>query len=157
VDLSDSDSFEVAPLPRGPAALVVDTFAALEYSASCSWPCPYLVYAPVMKVREATGARTAVVEAVEYSIPTMTTGWVPLTLEFCPGSSSHLNGIDPYLYNNDYVFVSRTRIEGMARARVLVRDEAGRRGLIDVSAPIRMSAGPHELPPPLDYPAGRVC
>ena len=159
---ADTPNFGVPSDPVAPdqlpttSALVVDTFAVWEYTAACGSACPYVVYAPVLKLREPTGWMSAFVEAVEYSIPTMTTGWSPMNLELCAGISAHMNGIDPYLWNNDHIFVSDTRIQGTARARVIVRDPTGRRGLIDVTAPIRPLGNPDELPPPLP-PNGRVC
>ena len=150
--VTDSIRIRVQPFPVRPAALVVDTFTVLEYQATCAFNCPYLVYAPLLRLREPTGTSTAVVEAVEFSIPTKTTGLCTVDgLSFTPGLSAHVNGIDPYLWANDMIFVNLDGMavpEGVATARVIVRGAGGELGLIEVSAPIQRVARGPTLPPP---------
>jgi hypothetical protein len=134
----------------GSTALVVDSFTVIEYHADCTWACPFLVYAPLIWVREPTGRSRAVVEAVEFTIPTQHVGCRTPGLSIDPGMTAPLNGIDPYVWANDLIFVSPKGVpvpDGLATARVLVRDERGERGVLEAEAPIRRGVLNPALPP----------
>lgn len=141
-------SFRAAEaLPTG--ALVVDTFAVLEARASCAWDCPYLVYWPVLKVREPSGARAVTVEAIEFTIPGRTTGLCYGTRVFLPGRSAHLNVFDPYLWSNDLIFVNLDghAVEGDgATARILVREASGGLGMVVARTTIQRNVKNPALP-----------
>lgn len=149
------------PAPRPTGALVVDSFTVIEYRALCVWDCPYLVYAPLLKLRESTNSGWATVEGVEFTIPGMSTGMCRGTATYSPGQSHHLNYIDPYLWSNDLILVrlDGTPVpDGPATARVLVRDMEGHYGMVEVSAPIqRMVKSPNLPAPPSGWQSGWTC
>lgn len=142
---------DIAPLPPPSTALVVDSFYVAEYRPACAFDCPYLVYVPVLKLREPTGVLTAEVLGVEFSIPTHTSGMCRGDRPFRPGAVHHLNGQFEYLWSNDLLFVSLDGTpvpDGDAHAEVLVRDHYGRIGLLQVVGPLRrMLVNPVFAPP----------
>ena len=144
-DVTDSTILNVRALPPALNVLAVDSFTVLEYRPCTT--CNSLAYAPLLKLREPTGISFADVIAVEFSIPSMTTGLCTTGgLHFPSNLSAHINYIDPYPYANDMFFMSLNGVpvpDGLARARVVVRDGAGNYGLIEATAPIqRMVALP---------------
>jgi hypothetical protein len=155
---SDSSHVVVAPSPVPGRALVVDSFTVVEYRASCVWDCPYLVYAPLLKLREPTGIRTVEVAAVEFTLGEMTTGLCEGDVTYTPGLSKHLNGIDDYLWSNDLIFVSLggdPLPADTATARVIIRNPGGSYSEVDATGPVvRMVANPI-FPPP--NPHGWRC
>jgi hypothetical protein len=151
--LTTSEPLHVMALPTRPAQLEVDSFSVADISAvACAGPCGYRIYAPLLKLREPSGTARAFVEAVEFTIPTTTTGWSWAgNRTYCPGMSSHLNQVGPYLWDSDYLLVILSGIpvpEGVGRARVIVKDERGERGLIEVTGPILPLADMSLLPQP---------
>lgn len=146
-DVTDSVVLNVRPLPLALNVLAVDSFTVLEYREECSWNCPYLIYAPLLKLREPTGTTFADVIAVEFSVPTMSTGYCTTGgMHYYSGLASHVNYIDPYPWSNDMIFASLNGTpvpDGLAKARVIVRDATGNYGLMEATAPIqRMVAKP---------------
>lgn len=138
--VTDSIVVMVRALPNLSSALVVDTFTVVEYPVCPNGNCPYLGYAPLLRLREATGGSFADVIAVEFDVPTRSTGWCMGEMRFANGQSAHVNGIDPYPWFNDMVFfqLNGTPLpEGAATARVIVRDATGTWGLIEATAPIK--------------------
>jgi hypothetical protein len=138
-NLTDSLVLTVNPLPPPTQALAVDSFYVVEAHVACSFACPYLVYWPVMRLREPTGRSYAEVVAVYFSVPTLTTGLCKGRLGFANGSSDYVNYIREYLWSNDLVMVTLdgTSVpDGPAVGRVLVRDSQGKLGLIEVTGPI---------------------
>lgn len=129
----------VKALPPLGDALVVDSFAVVEYRESCAWDCPYLVYAPLLRLREPTGKVHADAVGVTVTIADATIG--PCSGEFRvePGVSQHVNPIHWYLWANELVLV---RLDGVpltadsASARVIVRDAHGRLSRIEARGPI---------------------
>src|SRR5215218_3895375 len=53
-------------VPRSGTLLVVDSFTVVEYRASCAWECPFLAYAPLLKLREPSGSAAVTVVSVEF-------------------------------------------------------------------------------------------
>jgi hypothetical protein len=153
--LVDSVQLGVAPLPNRPAALVVDTFTVIEYRDT------YLVYAPLLRLREPTGISSAAVVAVEFTLPGWTSGWCTAgSLWFTPGLSAHVNGIDSYLWANDLIYVlpyGGQVADGLARARAIVRDAQGELGLIEATAPIQRNVSNPKLPVPWYRGIGWSC
>jgi hypothetical protein len=138
-NLTDSLVLTVNPLPPPTQALAVDSFYVVEAHVACSFACPYLVYWPVMRLREPTGTSHAEVVAVYFSVPTLTTGLCKGQLGFANGSSDYVNYIRDYLWSNDLVMVNLDGTpvpDGPAMGRVLVRDAQGKLGLIEASGPI---------------------
>jgi hypothetical protein len=138
----------VEPVPPDSRALVVDSFAVVEYRA-CATDCPYLVYAPLLKLREPTGGAYVDVIAVEFNVPTMTTGLCTGHAAFAPGASEHVNHIHPYLYSNTMIFIRPDGVplpSGAATARVIIRDAQGNLGLVEASGPILRSVVNPALP-----------
>jgi len=138
-NLTDSLVLTVNPLPPPTQALVVDSFYVVEAHVACSFACPYLVYWPVMRLREPTGTNRADVVAVYFSVPTLTTGLCKGQLGFANGSSDYVNYIRDYLWSNDLVMVTLDGTpvpDGPAVGRIIVRDSRGTLGLIETTGPI---------------------
>jgi hypothetical protein len=136
--VTDSVVVQVRALPMLSTALVVDTFTVVEYRVCPD--CVYLGYAPLLRLREPSGTSFADVIAVEFNVPTRTTGWCTGELRFTKGQTAHVNGIDPYPWFNDMVFfqINGTPLpEGPATARVIVRDATGTWGMVEATAPIK--------------------
>lgn len=143
------------------AALVVDTFTVVEYHATCAWDCPYLYYAPLLRLREPTGSAWATVEGVEITIPGKTTGMCRGSVPYRPGQSLYVSYVDPYPWSNDLFFVSldgKPVPDGLATARVIVRDVRGAYGTIEASAPIQRMVKDPVFPAPSEAaPFGWEC
>ena len=155
-DVTDSVVVNVRPLPLAMNVLAVDSFTVLEYREQCAWDCPYLIYTPLLKLREPTGRTFADVIAVEFSIPTMSTGFCTTGgMHYSSGLAAHVNYIDPYPWFNDMIFASLNGTpvpDGPAKARVIVRDATGNYGLVEATAPIqRMVAKPSFPAVPFAY------
>jgi hypothetical protein len=138
-NLTDSLVVQVNPLPLSMQALVVDSFYVVEAHVACSFDCPYLVYWPVMRLREPSGNNYADVVAVDFSVPTLTTGLCKGRLRFANGSSDYVNYIRDYLWSNDLVMVTLDGTpvpDGSALGRLLVRDSQGKLGLVETTGPI---------------------
>jgi hypothetical protein len=93
----------------------------------------------LLRLREPTGHSFADVVAVEFNLPTRTIGWCSGEQRL-NGLSVHLNGIDPYLWSNDIVFVSLSGTplpDGPGKARVIVRDASGEYGMLEITAAIQ--------------------
>jgi hypothetical protein len=138
---------------------VVDSFTVIEYPVCRSASdCPYLLYAPLLKLREPTSKASAEVIGLEFTVPTKSIGMCVYSLRYGPGESAHVNGIDPYAWNNDFIFASLNGIplpDGPAFARVLVRDSKGAVGRIEVTGAIQRKVVNPILPPPLTTVSSR--
>ena len=144
--VTDSVVIQVQALPSPSSALVVDTFTVVEYLVPGSG---YLGYAPLLRLREPTDGSFADVIAIEFNIPTRTTGWCTGEIRFANGLSAHVNGIDPYPWANDLVFFQLNGIplpDGPATARVIVRDATGTWGMIEATARIERSVTNPDFP-----------
>lgn len=143
--VSDSVVLIVRPRPPVSKSLVVDSFSVVEYHAECAWACPYLVYAPLLKLRETTGRTSVEVVSVELTLGGRGTGVCRGSVLYTPGLSAHLITIVDYLWSNDLIFVSldgQPFSETVATARVVVR-EGGVYYEIDAVGPIqRMVSNP---------------
>lgn len=146
---SDSIRFVVRPNPRASTSLVVDSFTVVEYRAQCSWACPYLVYAPLLILRDSTSHSNVEVISVEFTLGARTTGVCRGSRTYTPGLSAHLNWIADYLWSNDLIFVSldgQPFPETTATAHVIAREADGSYTRVDASGPVlRMVSNP-QLP-----------
>ncbi len=136
-DVSDSIALHVAAVFPS-TALAVDSFTVIEYRVKCAWACPYLAYAPLLKLREPTGKDSVEVIGVEVTVPTKAVTCAG-SLWYAPSESAHVNRIDPYLWANDLIFVSLDGTplpNGPAYARVLVRETSGKVGYIEATGSI---------------------
>ena len=150
--VTDSVVVQVRALPIASTALVVDTFTVVEYRVCPAGDCPYIGYAPLLRLREPTGSSFADVIAVEFDVPTRTTGWCTGEMRFANGQAAHVNGVDPYPWSNDMVFFSLNGAplpEGPATARVIVRDAVGTWGMIQATAPIKRGVTNPTFPAPI--------
>lgn len=149
---SDSILVAVRARPRSDnAALVVDSFTVVEYRVSCAWECPYLAYAPLLKLREPTGKGSAEVVAVEFTLGDKTTGLCRGSVGYAPGASAHVNGIFDYLWSNDLIFVSlngQPLPASVATARAIVRGADGGYSEIVVTGVVQRMVTNPVLPPP---------
>jgi len=141
----------VTHVPDRVSSMVVDSFVVVEYKDVCAWDCPYVVYAPLLKLRNPTTERITV-EMVAFSMPGHDTGWCNSGgIDYAPGERAHLNGIDPYLWANDLIFVhldGARAPEGPAHARIVVRHADGSRARLEATGSIhRIVNGPAVLPP----------
>ena len=139
------------------SALVVESFTVVEYSPACVWACPYLAYAPLLRLREPTGSRSVEVVAVEFRIGYLTTGLCRGSLTYGPGVSEDLNGIYDYLWSNDLIFVSLDgiQLEGEVKALVMVREADGTYGQIEATGEIQRKVSSPDFPPPREF--GWTC
>jgi hypothetical protein len=148
---SDSITVLVHPRPPDLGVLVVDEFKVVEYHVRCAWACPYLAYAPLLRLREPTGHNTATVVSMEFVLGALTTGVCSGSFVYTPGLSADLNLIDDYLWNNDMIFVS---ISGqplpgdVAYAYVVVRDADGSYSRIEATGPVLRGVTNPVLPGP---------
>jgi hypothetical protein len=147
---TDSVVLNVRPRPLATNALVVDSFTVIEYYACTS--CNRLTYAPLLKLREPTGTSSVDVIAVEFDVPTMSTGYCTTGggIRFSGGLSAHVNYIDPEYYNNDMIFSSVSGgpvPDGPASAEVIVRDASGNYGLIEATGSIQRLVSHPTFPP----------
>ena len=160
--VTDSVILNVRPLP--PLALNilgVDSFRVLEYRVCPNGACPHVMYAHLLKLREQTGSSSADVIAVEYSVPTLSTGFCTAgsgVVHYSAGLSAYVSYVDPYPYANDMVISSATPVpDGLARARVIVRDANKTYGMIEATAPIQRMVLNPDLPPPSFPDPGWGC
>lgn len=133
-------------------ALVVESFEVIEYQDVCAWACPYLIYAPLLKLREPSGRASATVVGVEFTVSGQRTAFCRGEDAFRPGISAHVNGIDPYTWSNDLIIASLNGTplpSDDAQARLVVRDARGNCGVLNVSGKIRRMVVNPVLPPPL--------
>ena len=149
-DIIDSTVVNVRPLPLATNALAVDSFTVVEYYGCTS--CGILSYAPALKLREPTGTSFVDVVAVEFNIPNMTTGFCTTSddvVRFSNGLSAYINYVDRDDYANVWRFwVNGTPVpDGMASARVVVRDARGTYGLIEAKASIQRMVQNPTFPP----------
>jgi hypothetical protein len=131
--------------------LAIDTFTVIEYRPACAWACPYLIYAPLIKLREPTGKASVEVVSVEYTLGSKTTGVCRGSVVYGPGSSSYLDGIYEYPWENDLIFVSLdgTPLPGdVATAHLVVRSADGATVKLDATAPIQRMVSNPSFPAP---------
>jgi hypothetical protein len=146
---SDSVVLIVRPHPRASKSLVVDSFTVVEYRAQCAWACPYLVYAPLLKLRDSTAHTSVEVVSVEFAIGARTTGVCRGSRTYTPGLSAHLNWIADYLWSNDLIFVSLDGApfsETIATAHVIAREADGSYSQVDATAPVQRMVSNPQLP-----------
>lgn len=158
--ITDSVVFTVHPTPPPTTAMVVDSFAVLEYRERCGGSCNYVIYAPLLKLREPTGVQSVDVVSVEFTIPGARTGMCRGDRGFPAGTSLHLNGLFPYLWSNDLIFAridGTSAPEGDATAEVFVRDAHGVYGRLFVTGPIVRNLVDPTLPRPVWPDLGWDC
>ena len=134
------------------APLVVESFKIVEYRATCVWACPYLVYAPLIELREPTGRSTVEVVAVEFTLGDRTTGLCLGQATYTPGLVANLNGIYDYLWSNDLILVSlggQPLPGDVAKAHVRVRSTDGVYHEIEASGPVERMVTNPILPAPV--------
>jgi hypothetical protein len=128
----DSVLVTVGPAPTG-SALVVASFEVIEYRDGCTGspsPC-YVVYAPLLKLQEPTGASSAALVGVRVDVGHLSTGSCTLgsnALVLGPGASEHVNTISSDLWGNELIMVALTGVpvaDSPARATLLVRGADG--------------------------------
>jgi len=137
---------------------VVDSFTVVEYHVQCAWACPYVAYAPLLKLHEPTGTQSAVVVSVEFMLGAKTTGLCSGSVVYGPGASEYLDGIYDYLWSNDLIFVSLDGqpIPGdVATARVTVRAVDGTLGIIEATGTVQRNVLAPVFPAP--RPNGWSC
>jgi hypothetical protein len=138
-DTTENLVLEAVDLPPATTSVIVESFAVLEYRAQCAWACPYLAYAPLLRLREATGNAAVEVVGLRVDVPGLTSGLCRGTIPIGPGEAQDVNRLDWYLWNNDVFFVKLdgTPIpDGPVTARAIVRSSAGEYGRIDVTGAI---------------------
>jgi len=146
---SDSIRFVVRPIPRASTTMVVDSFTVVEYRAQCSWACPYLVYAPLLILRNSTSHGNVEVISVEFTLGARTTGVCRGSRTYTPGLSAHLNWIADYLWSNDLIFVSvdgQPFPETTATAHVIAREVDGSYTRVDATGSIQRMVSNPQLP-----------
>lgn len=144
--LVDTVSRANPPAVSSSRALVVDSFTVIEYRVSCAWACPYVAYAPLLKLREPTGKQGAEVISIEFTLGSKTTGACRGSVIYAAGSSAFLDGVYEYLWSNDLIFVS---LDGqplpgdVATARATVRAGDGTLGIVEATGRVqRMVSAP---------------
>lgn len=139
--ISDSKVLHVIPLPPVSTALVIDSFTVIEYRETCAWNCPYLVYAPLLKLREPTGTSPVYLHAVRFDVSSKSTGLCTAgQLKLGAGFVGHINHIGGYLWFNSLILVQLNGAplaDGPAKARVIFRDAQGVMGMAEAQAVIQ--------------------
>ena len=141
------------PVLSSSRALVVDSFTVVEYHVQCAWACPYIAYAPLIKLREPTGTQVAVVVSVEFMLGAKTTGSCSGSVVYGPGRSEYLDGVYEYLWSNDLIFVSldgRPIPDNVATARVTVRAADGTLGIVETTGTVQRNVQAPTFPLPRD-------
>ena len=159
-NLTDSVVVRVAPAPPTSTALVVDSFTVVEYPVACAWACPYLAYAPLLKLREPTGKSSVTVIGVEFVVSTQKIGMCSGIFPVTSGTSAHVNPIFPYLWSNDLIVVSVDGTplpDGPTTARVILRDAKGNIGQITAVGSIQRMVQNPDLPRPIDNASYWTC
>jgi hypothetical protein len=131
---TQSITFTVNSLPPPSTSLVVDSFYVVEQKID-----PYLLYWPIMWLREPTGMGAAEVGAVEISIPTLTTGLCRGSLLLGAGASAYVDYVHDYLWSNDLFMISvdgTPAPAGVATGRLIIQDSHGKLGTIEATGPI---------------------
>jgi len=149
---SDNIQVSVGGTPTSKAALVVDSFTVVEYRVQCAgggW-CPYLLYAPLLKLREPTGTTTVEIVSVEFTLGSLTTGVCRGSVFYAPGSAAFVDGIDEYPWANDLIFASvdGAGLPGDATAHVVMRDVLGNYSQLTATTTVQRMVSNPEFPPP---------
>ena len=158
-DRSDTIRVFVRGTPTNNPALVVDSFTVVEYRVQCAgggW-CPYLLYAPLLKLREPTGATTVEIISVEFTLGSRTTGVCRGSIFYAPGTSAYVDGIDDYPWANDLIFASPdgAGLPGDATAHVLMRDAQGDYSELTTATTVQRMVLNPEFPSPRQ--TGWIC
>src|SRR5689334_12006282 len=149
--MTDTTRSSGPPSASNGTLLAVDTFTVIEYRPVCVWACPYLIYAPLIKLREPTGKASVEVVSVEYTLGSKTTGVCRGSVLYGPGSSSYLDGIYEYPWENDLIFVSLdgTPLPGdVATAHLVVRSADGTYVKLEATAPVQRMVSNPSFPSP---------
>lgn len=158
--LTTSAQFESLPVNASGGPLTITSFRVVEYREACAWNCPYLMYAPLVELREVTGTANASVRGMRIDIGEHTTGWCGgNTVDYRSGEQSQLIGFDPYPWANDILLASLNGIPFPAeRATVLllVIDAQGGRSFLTATGPIERMEHRPALPGPRPN-AGWTC
>lgn len=148
--LTASAQFESLPIHAGGGSLAISSFRVIEYRDVCAWNCPYLIYAPLVELREVTGAAKASVSGIRVDIGEHTTGWCGgNTVDYRPGEQSHLIGFDPYPWANDILFASISGVPfpaEQAQVLLLVIDAQGTRSFLTATGPVERVVRRPDLP-----------
>jgi hypothetical protein len=149
---SDNMQVSVRAVPTSQPALVVDSFTVVEYRTQCAaggW-CPYLLYAPLLKLREPTGKTTVEIISVEFTLGSHSTGVCRGSVYYAAGTSGFVDGIDDYPWNNDLIFASidGTALPGDATAHVLMRDAQGNYSELTATTTVQRMVSNPTFPPP---------
>jgi hypothetical protein len=135
-----SVAIEVLPDPPLSTDLVIDSFYVVEYRDICvASDCPYLVYTPTFQLRAANGAAPVRLQGVEMTIGSRPKFICKDDVPFLPGQSRRFSGVDPYLWNNPLVLVSRDAkpiFEDTASLRLFVQGADGSYSVVGSSGPI---------------------
>jgi hypothetical protein len=161
-NLTDEVNLSVKVMPSTTRALVVDSFYVVEQPVACAGsPCPYLVYWPVLRLREPTGTTYASAVGLEFTLPPLPartdgaqhsitdTGLCRGALRLSPGASDYAYYVQDYLWANDFVMISLDGTpvpNGSAFARVIVQDSQGQLGSIEATGPILRGANTPTVP-----------
>jgi hypothetical protein len=149
--VSDSVSLKVNEVVTGLFPLVVDSFRVVEYGVKCTGGCSFVAYAPLLRLREPTGNKSIEVVAVEFTMGSKSTGFCEGSVNYGPGMTAELNGIDDYIWSNDLIFVNAdgSPIPGdSASGRVVVKVADGAYNELDITGPVLRNVANPMLPPP---------
>lgn len=149
-------TIEVAALDDPPPtnAVRIDDFAVHEFRAPCAWECPYLVYAPTLRVAETLGA-TPRLYAFDFTLGGERPGFCVENAPLAANQTREFTGIAPYLWDNFAIVV---RLDGTpipsdsATARVIVQHNDGSFGLVEARGPVRRVGSIDAMPGPRTPP-----
>lgn len=135
-----ADTFAITVGPRPPlsTAIQVDSFAVIEHRYDCAVDCWYIVYAPVLRLRNASPSEARKLEWGRVTLASSRTSRCAIDHWFPPGLSQLYGRLDEYLWNNGLLFVAGDeRIAAdSASFEMLVRSLDGRAEMVEATGPV---------------------
>ena len=131
-------------------SLVVESFTVVEFRPTCVGGCDYLIYAPLLELRETSG-RPAWLTSITFKLGSKTTGDCKGSSPFMPGASAYVDGFYDYLWSNDLIMVSldgRPVADSVATVHATIRSADGTEAVLEATGTVQRMVPNPVLPPP---------